>query len=118
MEASGPHGAAPYDFDRKLKAEGKFPEYFDGAFIFSEFTRDYLREVRLDSKGRVFKINNVLNCGADQNPSTPERPFLCDSPMDTKFGPDGNFYVLGYGDGFFNANADAQLVKFSYVKER
>ena len=114
----GPHGAAPYDFDRRLRSDGKFPEYFDGAFIFSEFTRDYLREVRLDSKGRVFKLNNVLNCGADQSPSTPERPFLCDSPMDTKFGPDGNFYVLGYGDGFFNANADAQLVKFSYVKER
>ena len=33
-----------------------------------------------------------------------------------KFGPDGNFYLLTYGDGFFNANADAQLVRFSYVK--
>ena len=114
----GPHGAAPYDFDRKLDAPGKFPEYFDGAFIFSEFTRDYLREVRLDSQGRVFKISNVLNCGSDQNPltGTPGQPFLCDSPMDSKWGPDGNFYVLGYGDGFFNANADAQLVRFSYVK--
>jgi cytochrome c len=27
-----------------------------------------------------------------------------------------HFYLLTYGDGFFNANADAQLVKFSYVK--
>ena len=113
----GPHGAAPYDFDRNLNAPGKFPEYFDGSFIFSEFTRDFLREVRLDSRGRVFKINNVLNCGSDQNPltGTPQQPFLCDSPMDTKWGPDGNFYVLSYGDGFFNANADAQLVRFSYV---
>lgn len=87
------------------------------SFIFSEFTRDFLREVRLDSRGRVFKINNVLNCGSDQNPltGTPQQPFLCDSPMDTKWGPDGNFYVLSYGDGFFNANADAQLVRFSYV---
>jgi glucose/arabinose dehydrogenase/type 1 glutamine amidotransferase len=118
----GPHGASPYDFDRKLEAPGKFPEYYDGAFIFGEFTRDYLREIRLDSKGRVLKISNVLNCSGvtvpPQPPTvpTPERPFDCDSPMDMKFGPDGNFYLLTYGDGFFQANADAQLVKFSYVR--
>jgi glucose/arabinose dehydrogenase/type 1 glutamine amidotransferase len=118
----GPHGASPYNFDKKVDAPGKFPEYFDGSFIFGEFTRDYLREVRLDSKGRVFKLSNVLNCGPvnvppqPPIPPTPERPFDCDNPMDMKFGPDGNFYLLTYGDGFFNANADAQLVKFSYVK--
>ena len=46
---------------------------------------------------------------------TPEIPFECDSPMDSMWGPDGNFYLLTYGSGFFNANAQAQLVKFSYV---
>ncbi len=114
----GPHGASPYDFDRRLSSAGKFPAYYDGSFIFGEFTRDFLRGIRLDSRGRVLKISNVLNCGSDQNPltGTPEQPFLCDSPMDMKFGPDGNFYLLTYGDGFFNANADAQLVRFSYVK--
>jgi type 1 glutamine amidotransferase len=119
----GPHGASPYDFDRKLRAAGKFPEYYDGSFIFGEFTRDYLREIRRDSRGEIFKINNALNCGSVNVPPqpptvpTPERPFDCDSPMDMKFGPDGNFYLLTYGDGFFQANADAQLVKFSYVKD-
>ena len=119
----GPHGASPYDFDQKSSAPGKFPEYYDGSFIFGEFTRDYLREIRLDSKGEVFKIYNVLNCSGVNVPPqpptvpTPERPFDCDSPMDMKFGPDGNFYLLTYGDGFFQANADAQLVKFSYIKD-
>jgi len=117
----GPHGASPYDFDRKSKADGKFPEYYDGSFIFGEFTRDYLREIRLDSRDDVFKINNVLNCGSVNVPPqpptvpTPERPFDCDSPMDMKFGPDGNFYLLTYGDGFFQSNAEAQLVRFSYI---
>ena len=76
---------------------------------------------RIDAAGCDFGgelgESNVLNCGSDQNPltGTPQQPFLCDSPIDTKWGPDGNFYVLSYGDGFFNANADAQLVRFSYV---
>ena len=110
----GPHGAAPYDFDRRNRDPGKLPPYYDGAFIFGEFTRDFLREIRLDSKDRVFKINSFLNCGAA--PATPARPFVCDNPMDMEFGRDGNYYLLTYGDGFFNINPDAAMAKFSYVK--
>lgn len=110
----GPHGAAKYDYDPNLASETKFPEYFDGTVLFGEFTRDTLKEIRLDEQGEVFKINNVLNCGPA--PATPSRPFLCDNPMDMKWGADGNFYLLTYGDGFFNINPDAAMVKFSYVK--
>jgi cytochrome c len=111
----GPHGAAPYDFDPKNPNPTKFPAYYDNAIFFAEFTRDYLREIRLDSRGRVFKINDLLTCGdvsADRN----TKPFVCDAPMDMRWGPDGNFYLLSYGDGFFRPNPDALLVKFSYVK--
>ncbi len=110
----GPHGAAPYDFDPDNPNPTKFPEYWDGAFLFGEFTRDYLREVRLDSEGKVLKINNTLPCGPA--PTTPERPFICDNPMDMTFGDDGNFYLLTYGDGFFNINPDAGMVRVEYVK--
>jgi PKD repeat protein/type 1 glutamine amidotransferase len=106
----GPHGAAPYDFDPDNPNPTKFPEYYDGSFIFGEFTRDYLREIRLDSQNRIFKINQTLNCG-----ELPQ-PFLCDTPMDMKFAKDGTFYLLTYGDGFFRANPEAKLVKFEYVK--
>jgi PKD repeat protein/type 1 glutamine amidotransferase len=110
----GPHGAAKYDYDADNPNPTKFPEYYDGTIFFGEFTRDYLREVRLDSAGDVFKINNVLNCGPA--PTNPTRPFICDNPMDMMWGDDGNFYLLTYGDGFFAINPDAALVKFSYVK--
>ena len=110
----GPHGAAKYDYKADNPNPTKFPEYYDEAIFFGEFTRDYLREIRLDSSGDVLKINNLLNCG--QAPATPTRPFLCDNPMDMMWGDDGNFYLLTYGDGFFNINPDASLVKFSYVK--
>jgi cytochrome c len=111
----GPHGAAPYHFDARNPNPTKFPAYYDKAIFFGEFTRDYLREIRLDSQGRIFKINDLLTCGdasADRN----LRPFICDAPMDMRWGADGNFYLLSYGDGFFRANPDALLVKFSYVK--
>ena len=103
----GPQGAAPYDFDPANDNPTKFPEYFDGAFFLGEFTRDWMREVRLDEDGNIFKINETLPCGA--NPS----PFLCDNPMDMQF-TDGNLYLLTYGDGFFRANGDAKLVRFLY----
>jgi cytochrome c len=110
----GPHGASPYHYDPANPSTTKFPPYYDGAFLFGEFTRDFLREIRLDSQNRVFKINEALNCGAA--PTSPTKPFLCDNPMDQKFGADGNFYLLTYGDGFFNINPDAAMEKFAYVK--
>jgi PKD repeat protein/type 1 glutamine amidotransferase len=110
----GPHGAAPYDFDPDNPSPTKFPPYYDGSFILGEFTEDTLREVRLDSQNRVFKVNNALNCGPA--PTTADRPFLCDNPMDMEFGPDGSLYLLTYGDGFFNINPDAAMERFEYVK--
>ncbi len=82
--------------------------------MMGEFTQDTMREVRLDSQNRVFKINNSLPCGAA--PVTAARPFLCDNPMDMEFGPDGNLYLLTYGDGFFAINPDAAMERFEYVK--
>ena len=79
-----------------------------------EFGQDTLREVRLDSQNKVFKINQLLNCGAVQANRT--QPFECDNPNDMQFGADGAFYLLTYGDGFFAANADAGMYKWEYVK--
>jgi type 1 glutamine amidotransferase/PKD repeat protein len=108
----GPHGAAKYEYDPHNPSETKFPPYYDNAIFFGEFTRDYLREIRLDSKGRVFKINNTLDCGAF---GAPGGLFECDNPMDMQFGADGDLYLLTYGDGFFVANPDAGLYRFEYT---
>ena len=111
----GPHGAAAYEFDPANPSETKFPPYYDGAMILGEFTQDTMREVRFDSQNRIFKINQFLNCGQALQP-VPTQPFECDNPMDMQFGADGNFYLLTYGDGFFNANADAGMYRWEYTK--
>ena len=68
----------------------------------------------MDSNDEILKINNTLPCGPV--PATPTRPWLCDNPMDMEFGPDGTFYLLTYGDGFFAINPDAGMMRWEYVK--
>ena len=108
----GPHGAAKYKFDPDNPDTTKFPPYYDGAIFFGEFTRDTMREIRLDSQGRVFKLNQLLNCGGVGS----GQPFECDNPMDMQFDEDGHFYLLTYGDGFFAINNDAGMYRWDYVK--
>ena len=110
----GPHGAAKYDYDPDNPSATKFPPYYDDAVFFGEFTRDYLREIRLDADGKVFKINNAAQLR--RRSARRAQPFECDNPMDMQFGADGNFYLLTYGDGFFAANPDAGMYRWEYVK--
>jgi PKD repeat protein len=82
--------------------------------ILGEFTQDTMREVRFDSDNRIHKINPFMNCG--QALIRTGLPFECDNPMDMQFGPDGDFYLLTYGDGFFAANQDAGMYVWEYRK--
>ncbi|WP_169542310.1 ThuA domain-containing protein [Solirubrobacter soli] len=111
----GPHGAAKYHFDPANTNTKKFPAYFDNSVFLGEFTQDTLREIKLDSQNRIFKINNTLDCG-QANLATPLFDFECDNPEDLQFGADGDLYLLTYGDGFFAINPDAGMYKWQYVK--
>jgi type 1 glutamine amidotransferase len=112
----GPHGAAKYEYDPDNPDTTKLPPYFDDAVFFGEFTRDMLREIRLDSQNRVFKINNLLSCGALGSGNAAQFGFECDTPMDMQFDGKGHFYLLTYGDNFFQINPDAGMYRWDYVK--
>src|SRR5215211_2258763 len=111
----GPHGIAKYEYDPANPNPLKFPPYYDGSVILGEFTQDTLRELRVDDQNRVFKINSFLPCGQANVANSPFT-FECDNPMDLQWGADGDFYLLTYGDGFFNINLDAGMYKWQYVK--
>ena len=111
----GPHGIAKYEYDPDNPNPLKFPPYYDQSVVLGEFTQDTMRELKLDSQNRVFKINSFLPCGAANVPNSPFQ-FECDNPMDLQWGADGDFYLLTYGDGFFNINQDAGMYKWQYVK--
>ena len=80
----GPHGAAKYDYDPANPSPTKFPPYYDGAIFFGEFTRDYLREIRLDSTGQG--LQDQRRCSTAARRRRRRRPFECDNPMDMQFG--------------------------------
>ena len=100
----GPMGGPAYDFNRKSRSRNRWPEYYDGVPLFFEWTRDYVKEFRLDQAGNLAQIIPVL-------PS-----LIFDNPMAMEFGPDGALYVLEYGDGFFLETPEAQLARFDFVR--
>ncbi|HEX5620366.1 MAG TPA: ThuA domain-containing protein [Solirubrobacteraceae bacterium] len=112
----GPHLLLKYDYEEDNPSTTKFPPYFDDAVFFGEWTRDYLREIRIDSNNNVQKINDALSCGGVGAARALAFGFECDGPMDAQFGADGNLYLLTYGNGFFVQSAQAGMYRWSYVK--
>jgi cytochrome c len=102
----GPMAGPAYDLDPAKASPPAWPAYYDGVPLFYEWTRDYIKEFRLNDAGEVAEINPVL--------PTLASPTL-DNGMDMEFGPEGALYTLEYGDGFFRENPDAQLARIDYI---
>jgi len=116
----GPMAGPAYDFDPAQASPPAWPAYFDGVPLFYEWTRDYIKEFRLDSAGNLAEIRpgggafpGVSLLGT-LGPANGDQRTL-DNGMDLEFGPDGALYTLEYGDGFFSENADAQLGRIDYI---
>jgi cytochrome c len=91
-----------YHFNPSLKSARKFPAEYDGSLFIFEWERSWIKEVRLDRKGRLETI----------------RPFLSNMkfkrPISMAFGRDGALYLIEWGSAWFN-NKDAQVVRLEYV---
>ncbi len=107
----GPMGGPAYDFDPANAGPPAWPEYFDGVPLFYEWTRDYIKEFRLNDAGEVAEINPVLDT---LGPARGDDATL-DNGMDMEFGPDGALYTVEYGDGFFVDAPEAQLARIDYI---
>ena len=104
----GPMAGPAYQFDRKAKpvtGAAPWPAYYDNVPLFYEWTRDYIREFRLDAdRDEVADINDVVES------------FDLVHPIDIEFGPNGSLYVLNYGEGFFGQNQPgAELARIDYI---
>jgi cytochrome c len=104
----GPMAGPAYQFDPTVARASNstaWPAYYDNVPLFYEWTRDYIKEFRLDGdRDEVVEINDVLGSFDLQN------------PMDIEFGPNGSLYVLNYGNGFFGQNQPgAELVRIDHI---
>ena len=83
----------------------RYPDYYDGKLFIMDFMRRWIKAVEY----RDDNIVEVIDAVAPQIDLT--------LPIDGRFGPDGNLYVLEYGAAWFKDNPDARLTKIAYVAD-
>ncbi|HEY1176792.1 MAG TPA: ThuA domain-containing protein, partial [Phytomonospora sp.] len=100
---SAPMGGPFYHYDAASASERKFPAYYDKTPFYYEWSRNYIREFKLDTGGGLLKIN----------PFVPQLNLR--APIDMKFGPDGAMYLAEWGIGYGHANTDDGIYRIDYV---
>ncbi len=88
-----------YHFNPLLASAIKLPAYYDKTLFIFDWSRNWVKEVKLDDNGNLMKINPFL-------PTAEYR-----RPIEMEMGPDGAIYMLEYG---LSTN-DARLVRIEYL---
>lgn len=96
-------GGPVYHYKTNVVKATKLPAYFDQTLLIWEWSRDYIKEVKIDDDGSPLKINPFLSS------------FQFNRPIDMKIGPDGVIYMIEWGTGFGGGNADAKIIRIDYV---
>jgi cytochrome c len=96
-------GGPVYHFKTNALGKTKLPAYFDQSLFIWEWSRNFIKEVKLDDNGGVLKINPFL------------ASFPFKRPIDLKIGPDGLLYLIEWGSGFGGNNPDAKVSRMEYV---
>lgn len=83
-------------------AERPWPAYFEGKWIVAEFSRRALFVISMEDNGDFKSLERFL---PDYRPV---------EPIDIKFGPNGDLYVLEYGGRWFQYSPEARLVRIAF----
>ncbi|MET9943106.1 PQQ-dependent sugar dehydrogenase, partial [Streptomyces halstedii] len=95
--SESPMGGPVYRYDAASTSPVKFPQSFDGDYFAGEFGRKWIKRIEQGSDGTVQSINAF--------------PWQGTQVMDMAFGPDGALYVLDYGTGYFNGDANSAVYR-------
>ncbi|MFE6999816.1 PQQ-dependent sugar dehydrogenase [Streptomyces griseus] len=101
--SESPMGGPVYRYDPASTSTVKFPQSFDGDYFAGEFGRRWIKRIEQGSDGAVQSINAF--------------PWQGTQVMDMTFGPDGALYVLDYGTGYFNGDANSAVYRIEYVTD-
>ncbi len=91
-----------YQYESGLASSAKLPDYYDDTLFIYEWSRNWVKEVKLDDSGEILAINDFMP-GLELN-----------RPMDMEVGPDGAIYMIEWGSGFGGNNSDSQIIKIEY----
>ncbi|MEV4619884.1 carbohydrate-binding protein [Asanoa sp. NPDC049573] len=99
--SESPMAGPVYRYNASNPSTTKFPQAFEGQFFATEFGRGWIRPIHVNADGTRGTIDTF--------------PWVGKQVMDSAFGPDGAYYVLDYGTGYFNGDANSALYRFDYV---
>lgn len=88
--------------DFPTDAARPWPAYFEGKWLVTECSRAWIQSIAMDADGNYRSMERLI----------PDERFS--EPMDMKFGPDGDLYLLDYGSRWFTKSDDARLVRIEY----
>lgn len=95
-------GGPVYHEDNFKGAKRPFPAYYEGKWIAADLSRGWIMSISMKENGDYAGMERFL-------PSY--QPI---EPIDIKFGPDGDLYVLEYGSNWFRKSDNAKLVRIEY----
>src|SRR5690606_3564389 len=88
------------DFDKN--AARVFPAYYEGKWFATDLSRGWIMVISMDEEENYKSMEQFL---PNYHPI---------EPIDMKFGPTGDLYVLEYGSTWFAKSSDSQLVRIEY----
>ena len=97
--------AGPVYYTDQYPAATRYPDYFNGKLFIYDWIRGWIKVVTLQPNGDFEQMEPFI-------PST-----VLHNCIDMEAGPDGRLYLLEYGTGWFQKNADAGLSRVDYSME-
>src|SRR5882757_1397714 len=82
----------------------RLPDYYNGKFLMYEWIRGWFKMVTMRPNGDLDNMEPFLD------------HIKFNAPVDVELGPDGKLYVLEYGNGWFQKNADAGISRIDFNK--
>jgi len=97
-------GGPIYHQDDFSNAKRPFPAYYEGKWLATDLSRGWIMSITMNEDGDYQSMERFLPA---------YQPI---EPIDMKFGPDGDLYVLEYGSNWFRKSDNAKLVRIEYNK--
>ena len=91
-----------YHYELYPYGDKRLPEYYDDKLFIYDWMRNWIKAVTLDANGDLVRIEPFLDSAKFSH------------IIDMEMGPNGEMYLLEYGNDWFASNPDAQLVRIDY----
>ncbi|HVG12218.1 MAG TPA: ThuA domain-containing protein, partial [Flavisolibacter sp.] len=94
--------AGPVYYTDMFPKETRLPDYYNGKLFIYDWMRGWIKAVSLSPDGDFSKMEPFFGS------------LKVNSLIDMEVGPDGRFYLLEYGNGWFAKNGDAGLARIDF----